>query len=268
MGKYVRLYEDVGDSIAGGYADTMKQVLDTKTAAIENEYAVDDPNAGEGRRPVTQNRTETNEDTTNPPSAQQVNGEELLANDDLSNFSLPLTNNESVVGFEHMSDEDLDARKKEAIRRKYSTKLHKSEKDMAGRMVTAFEQEQTRRKHSRENNTGGMNEKQSPKLKSKMKKTMHEFGEGKLKSGNGHTVTDPKQAVAIAYSEAGESKNESESILRFEQFVVEKYGPEQVKLNKKKQDATQALVSTTDKADAQKKVSQLRKDIAKSVSKA
>lgn len=40
--------------------------------------------------------------------------------------------------------------------------------------------------------------------KDKMKKVMHEFKEGKLHSGSkkGPQVTNPKQAVAIAYSEA------------------------------------------------------------------
>lgn len=42
------------------------------------------------------------------------------------------------------------------------------------------------------------------KEKSKLKKVMHEFKEGKLHSGSkqGPTVTNPKQAVAIGYSEA------------------------------------------------------------------
>lgn len=40
--------------------------------------------------------------------------------------------------------------------------------------------------------------------KKKMKKVMHEFKEGKLHSGSkkGPVVENPKQAVAIAYSEA------------------------------------------------------------------
>ena len=35
-----------------------------------------------------------------------------------------------------------------------------------------------------------------------MKKTMKEMKEGKLKSGSGKKVTNPKQAVAIGLSEA------------------------------------------------------------------
>lgn len=42
------------------------------------------------------------------------------------------------------------------------------------------------------------------KGKSKIKKVMHEFKQGELHSGSkkGPTVTNPKQAVAIALSEA------------------------------------------------------------------
>ena len=36
----------------------------------------------------------------------------------------------------------------------------------------------------------------------KVEKVMHEMKEGKLKSGSGKKVTDPKQAVAIGLSEA------------------------------------------------------------------
>lgn len=41
----------------------------------------------------------------------------------------------------------------------------------------------------------------------KFKKVMEEYGKGELKSSSGEKVTDPKQAKAIAYSEAGESKD-------------------------------------------------------------
>ena len=44
--------------------------------------------------------------------------------------------------------------------------------------------------------------------KKKVEKVMHEFKEGKLKSGSkkGPEVTNPKQAIAIALSESGQSK--------------------------------------------------------------
>jgi hypothetical protein len=46
------------------------------------------------------------------------------------------------------------------------------------------------------------------KPKAKMKKVMKEFKEGELHSGSkeGALVTNPKQAVAIAYSEARKAK--------------------------------------------------------------
>lgn len=42
--------------------------------------------------------------------------------------------------------------------------------------------------------------------KAKVRKVMHEFKEGKLKSGSGKKVTKRKQAVAIGLSEAGMSR--------------------------------------------------------------
>lgn len=46
------------------------------------------------------------------------------------------------------------------------------------------------------------------KTEKKIKKVMHEFGEGKLHSGSkqGPVVSNPKQALAIGYSEARKSK--------------------------------------------------------------
>jgi len=51
--------------------------------------------------------------------------------------------------------------------------------------------------------------KETRKERSKVKKVMHEFKEGKLHSGSkkGPMVTNPKQGIAIAMSEAGISKN-------------------------------------------------------------
>jgi hypothetical protein len=43
------------------------------------------------------------------------------------------------------------------------------------------------------------------KAQKKISKTMHEYGEGKLKSGSGEKVTSRKQAVAIGISEARKS---------------------------------------------------------------
>ncbi len=45
--------------------------------------------------------------------------------------------------------------------------------------------------------------------KNKVGKVMKEFASGKLKSSSGKKVTNPKQAKAIALSEAGMSKSKS-----------------------------------------------------------
>jgi len=44
----------------------------------------------------------------------------------------------------------------------------------------------------------------SKKSQEKVEKSMHEMHEGKLKSGSGEKVTNPKQAIAIGLSEARE----------------------------------------------------------------
>jgi hypothetical protein len=46
----------------------------------------------------------------------------------------------------------------------------------------------------------------SPRQKGKAEKVMHEYKEGKLKSGSGRKVKSRKQAIAIAMSESGQSK--------------------------------------------------------------
>jgi len=53
-----------------------------------------------------------------------------------------------------------------------------------------------------------VHKKKVPKSKGKVEKVMHEYKEGKLHSGSksGPEVTNPKQAIAIALSEARKSK--------------------------------------------------------------
>lgn len=50
-----------------------------------------------------------------------------------------------------------------------------------------------------------MTRKYSKKAQEKVEEVMHEFKEGKLKSGSGKKVTSKKQAVAIGLSEAREA---------------------------------------------------------------
>jgi hypothetical protein len=53
---------------------------------------------------------------------------------------------------------------------------------------------------------------ETPKQKEKVEEVMHEFKEGDLHSGKSKKkVTNPKQAVAIAMSEAGISRNKRRS---------------------------------------------------------
>jgi hypothetical protein len=47
--------------------------------------------------------------------------------------------------------------------------------------------------------------------KRKVKKVMHEYKEGDLKSGSGRKVKNREQAVAIAMSESGQSKRRRKS---------------------------------------------------------
>lgn len=48
----------------------------------------------------------------------------------------------------------------------------------------------------------------SPRQRRKVKKVMHEYKHGELESGrSGRKVRNPKQAIAIAMSESGQSRN-------------------------------------------------------------
>jgi hypothetical protein len=51
--------------------------------------------------------------------------------------------------------------------------------------------------------------KQSPAQKETVERVMHEFKEGELEGRDGRPVTNPKQAIAIALSEAGASNRVS-----------------------------------------------------------
>ena len=51
--------------------------------------------------------------------------------------------------------------------------------------------------------------KESPEQQKIVGQVMHEFKEGKLKSGSGDKVKNPRQAIAIGLSEAGASNQQS-----------------------------------------------------------
>ena len=52
----------------------------------------------------------------------------------------------------------------------------------------------------------GAKKRKSLPAKDKKKVVMKEFERGTLRSGSGQKVTNPRQAVAIGYNEAGESR--------------------------------------------------------------
>jgi hypothetical protein len=47
----------------------------------------------------------------------------------------------------------------------------------------------------------------SPRQRRKVKRVMHEYKEGELKSGGRRKVKNRRQAIAIAMSESGQSRN-------------------------------------------------------------
>lgn len=64
--------------------------------------------------------------------------------------------------------------------------------------------------------------KYSKKASEKVETVMHEMKEGKLKTGSGKKVTDPKQAIAIGLSEA---RKEGAKVPKKEESEKKKPGP-------------------------------------------
>jgi hypothetical protein len=56
----------------------------------------------------------------------------------------------------------------------------------------------------------------------KVRKVMHEFKAGELKSSSGQKVTNPKQAIAIGLSEAGISKKAKGGAMKESKMMVKK----------------------------------------------
>src|SRR5690242_2280396 len=63
----------------------------------------------------------------------------------------------------------------------------------------------TKKRTSSKRSSSGSGPKSKRIVRSKMKKTMHEFKHHELKSGRGGKVKNPKQAIAIGLSEARRS---------------------------------------------------------------
>ena len=62
----------------------------------------------------------------------------------------------------------------------------------------------------------------SKKSQEKVEKSMHEMHEGKLKSGSGKKVTNPKQAIAIGLSEAREEGDKVPKKNNFQKKVIDR----------------------------------------------
>lgn len=105
-------------------------------------------------------------------------------------------------------------------------------------------------------------------LSKKIGKNMKELKKGTLKTGSGKKVTDTKQALAISYSEAGESKkkkNES-MVLDFNSFVTEGYNGKAKNLNAKKASEIKKIAKDPKARNAeQKKANATRKQVRKAV---
>jgi hypothetical protein len=63
----------------------------------------------------------------------------------------------------------------------------------------------TRKRTASKKSSSGSGPKSKRIVRNKMKKTMHEYKHGELKSGRGGKVKNPKQAIAIGLSEARRS---------------------------------------------------------------
>ena len=59
--------------------------------------------------------------------------------------------------------------------------------------------------------------KETPQQKESVERVMHEFKHGELRQNDGSLVTDPRQAIAVALSEAGASDRVDESTNRHNQ---------------------------------------------------
>ena len=79
--------------------------------------------------------------------------------------------------------------------------------------------------------------KYSKRASEKVEIVMHEMKEGKLKTGSGKKVTDPKQAIAIGLSEA---KKEGAKVPKKEGTEKKKPGPKPKASTAKKSSATKS----------------------------
>lgn len=98
----------------------------------------------------------------------------------------------------HMMKEDKDlikSMKKNKKHEKHETKKHEKEEHMIKKAM-----------HHKDKLGEGAKKRSHLKPKDKMKVVMAEFKDHKLRSGSGQKVENPKQALAIAYSESRKAR--------------------------------------------------------------
>lgn len=109
-----------------------------------------------------------------------------------------------------------------------------------------------------------MTRKYSPKAQEKVEKVMHEFKEGKLKSGgSGKKVTSRKQAVAISLSEAREAGAKVPKKASKKSTTSKKSATKKTATKKSTTKKTSSKKSTASKKTATKKRAVPKKTAAK-----
>ena len=101
--------------------------------------------------------------------------------------------------FHHIAERAMAADKK--LHRKLE-KAHRHEEKKESKLSHA----ERKAMHHKDKLGEGAKKRRHLNPKSKMKVVMHEFKQGTLRSGSGQKVTNPKQAIAIGYSEARRAK--------------------------------------------------------------
>lgn len=85
-------------------------------------------------------------------------------------------------------------------------RLHKEEEKVHGKTEKLYHKDEKIHEKIKKEDKKTDPKKKKKKKQSKIGIVMHEFKEGKLKSGSGQTVTNPKQAIAIGISESRRKK--------------------------------------------------------------
>jgi thiol:disulfide interchange protein len=123
----------------------------------------------------------------------------------------------------------------------------------------------TKKKTSSRKTSSGSGPKSKRIVRSKMKKTMHEFKHHELKSGRGGKVKNPKQAIAIGLSEARRSGADIPENPRKKKTASKKSGGRTAKKTAAKKTTRKHGAAT--KSSARKRTSSKRSSSKRSSSK-